>query len=473
MERRNDCFRTEVSTEFTLDEVEDILDRASDDNNICINEPPVRPQGGDVYLYKARSKEEERDFRFDQYRWISKGCNIHSKRDNNPPVRKRYYYLKDPNGKGKDSLSGFKRHVYNIVNRERDDAPLLFLIHYIGDASLHKDTNHGNSKSTCRRFIPVKRKVLHDIKEKVNKGVQPINVYKDMQSEMSTTVNDQRRMPVDRPRNLKQVENVAHSVRRDGRLTNDEIFSLSELAIHLDGFIWSINLYPDLVVVLGRRDLLENTTEMLRMSLKHSDLPQLLSYDTTFTLGDFYVSPLVIRNVLLKGDPIYPVGFLLHERKFKAYHDEFLNRILSELNISKGMNIPIVTDRERGITKAIQNNFPSITNVYCGNHVLKDVESWVKNHAGGQQDIKVLKDDVEQLRDATNVEQFEMCYRRFSLRWSAAFKAYFDRELKYDLLKHGSKIITSGFPAFRGQITATNNISESMNKLIKEQNEWK
>ena len=40
---------------------------------------------------------------------------------------------------------------------------------------------------------------------------------------------------------------------------------------------------------------------------------QLLSYDTTFKLGDFYVSPLIFRHTLFKETPCIPAMFLIHE----------------------------------------------------------------------------------------------------------------------------------------------------------------
>ena len=49
---------------------------------------------------------------------------------------------------------------------------------------------------------------------------------------------------------------------------------------------------------------------------------QLLSYDTTFKLGDFYVSPLIFRHTLFKETPWIPAMFLIHERKFAETHQE-------------------------------------------------------------------------------------------------------------------------------------------------------
>ena len=44
-----------------------------------------------------------------------------------------------------------------------------------------------------------------------------------------------------------------------------------------------------------------------------SPTPKLLSYDTTFQLGDFYVSTLAFWHTLFKEAPVIPVAFLIHK----------------------------------------------------------------------------------------------------------------------------------------------------------------
>lgn len=54
--------------------------------------------------------------------------------------------------------------------------------------------------------------------------------------------------------------------------------------------------YPDLIIICG----LEKLTFELKQVLQDEsiDNPQLLSYDTKFQLGDFYVSPVLFRYTL-------------------------------------------------------------------------------------------------------------------------------------------------------------------------------
>ena len=98
---------------------------------------------------------------------------------------------------------------------------------------------------------------------------------------------------------------------------------------------------------------------------------------------------------------------------------------------------------------------------------------WVKNQGGRKDDLIVLKDNVTQLLNSSSKKQYQKRYGEYSVLWSQSFKEYFDKELNDCIPKYAAKFHTQHFAAFRNDITATNNISESMNKLIKDEMEWK
>ena len=47
---------------------------------------------------------------------------------------------------------------------------------------------------------------------------------------------------------------------------------------------------------------------------------ELLSYDTTFQLGNFYISPLLFRHTIFSNKPTILAIFMLHERKKTETH---------------------------------------------------------------------------------------------------------------------------------------------------------
>ena len=81
-----------------------------------------------------------------------------------------------------------------------------------------------------------------------------------------------------------------------------------------------------------------------------SPSPQLLSNDTTFQLGDFYVSVFTFRHTLFKKSPVMPTKFLLHERKFQQCRDQETLKHIPALSWTKH---PLVSDEEKGIVNAI------------------------------------------------------------------------------------------------------------------------
>lgn len=457
--------------DLSLEEVFQILCNTEFQESQLISLPPVLPRGGELYVYCPldTNPDHEHDFRFDQYRWISKGSNFHGKRKYLPVVLKRYYYLKDPNGKIKDSLHGFRKHVYCL--RESKTAKKLYVLHYLGDESLHRTVCHGNSKHSNKPFVGTMKSTIAEIKESVLQR-DPMKTYKHMLSQYSFQGSN-KHMSVNRPRNLKQVQNFSYQEKKKQRICNDEIFSLLELAVHLEDYIKKITIFPDLLVSFAHPEILRRARKLIWISNQDVSLPQLLSYDTTFNVGDFYLSTIVMRNVTLIGNPIFPVAFLLHERKFKAYHSEFLCHLLNCLDGNRITSIPFVTDRERGIAEALQTYFPKIPHIYCTNHILRDVDAWIRKHGGKKDDLKVLKDNITQLIDSGSLSVFDSLYHLFRRKWSKEFRNYFDKQLKDCISKYSAKFVTSKFAAFVNDQNATNNISESFNTVIKKQNEWK
>lgn len=72
------------------------------------------------------------------------------------------------------------------------------------------------------------------------------------------------------------------------------MYSLHQLFYQLDEYISEVMTLPDLHVV-GLKDLHEEFDRPLQLKC---DEPVSLYYDTTFKLGDFYVSVLCFRHIM-------------------------------------------------------------------------------------------------------------------------------------------------------------------------------
>jgi len=247
----------------------------------------------------------------------------------------------------------------------------MVLVEYIGDETAAKQFPHGNAKDRRNTpFIRTQPHVLHDIR--TSHG-SVSTVYRDMQLSAATT---NQHMATAAPRNKIQIRNIRSTDRNRSRPSRDAIYNLMEFAYDSE-FVHEIHVYPDLWVVMYHQDIIN----MFRSTLKPDSPLQLLSYDTTFNLGDFYLSVLIFRETEFEEKPMIPLAFLLHERKLTATHDAFFRCIASLCpEINSASNVVMVTDSEVAITKAISDNFPDLNTFLCWNHILQDAKRWLRSH---------------------------------------------------------------------------------------------
>lgn len=254
-------------------------------------------------------------------------------------VKKLHFCSVLPTGHHK----GFKRHAFFLLHDKQPQKAVL--IHYLGDESVLADFPHGNCKGdNSRNFRRTCPSVLANLSSAHD---LPSNVYKNA---ISKPLKDcpPALQAAYMPRNLRQIKNLQCKERQKCRLTHDAIYNLHELAYDLDDFVKVIVTYPDLVIICGLDKIINELDLILQMD---SECPQLLSYDTTFKLGDFYLSPLLYRQTLFSNHPVIPALFLVHERKFQVVHENFM-QCLADLvpSLVKGRKIvPLVTDDETGI----------------------------------------------------------------------------------------------------------------------------
>jgi len=101
----------------------------------------------------------------------------------------------------------------------------------------------------------------------------------------------------------------------------------------------------------------------------------LLTYDTTFHLGDFYVTILVLQLGAFSECLLVPIAFMLHERNIQRTHSDFCDSISKFLSASaKSRPLHVCTDSESGCSNALQQTFPNWIILNCWNHIIGDVE---------------------------------------------------------------------------------------------------
>ena len=109
-------------------------------------------------------------------------------------------------------------------------------------------------------------------------------------------------------RDSRQLINVQQKQRPKFRLTYDAIYNLHEIAYDMGDFVKVIKTFPDLTIVCGLKEIIREFASIIQVKYQ---APQLLSYDTTFQLGDFYLSPLLFRYTKFASSPTIPCLFLI------------------------------------------------------------------------------------------------------------------------------------------------------------------
>ena len=211
------------------------------------------------------------EWKCDQYRWINQGVTKLPRRE--PVLRKMYFSLNTPEGPSKL----FQRYAYQLMEDKS-----MTLIHYLGNEKNAIDFPHGNQKHDVegKKHVRTCPSYLNKFKSLVKSQTTSI-AYK---KEISNISCDPECVATCTPRNLKQLRNLRYQHLNQLKISQDTLYNLHEISYDIPGFIWKINTFPDLVCICGLKEIL---TELDKVLLLDSNF-QLLSYDTTFQLGDFH-----------------------------------------------------------------------------------------------------------------------------------------------------------------------------------------
>ena len=266
--------------------------------------------------------------------------------------------------------------------------------------------------------------------------------------------------PVETPRNIKQLRNMRYKYLRKCRISQDALFNIHEIAYDIPGFVRQITTYPDLECVCGLEEIAKELEKLLYLKCPS----QLLSYDTTFKLGDFYVSSLIFRHSIFLQKPCIPAFFFIHERKLTETHSRMFKACVKYIPGLKTATCPLVTDREKAILNSICSEMPSVSILHCWNHIFRDINCWCRKHGAPTADIAVYKDDVYQLFQCPNFEEYQKKLDHLRQTWDAVFDNYYMKEIHGDVAKSIGRWMLEKHGVYNPYSGITNNQSESINR---------
>lgn len=116
------------------------------------------------------------------------------------------------------------------------------------------------------------------------------------------------------------MKNHLYKARNDKRLSNDYLYNLIEMSYELETFNKQIDIYPSFVCLSALDDILQEFNALL---LYDESKPIKMYYDTTYELGDLFVSVLSFQHIIFEKDRIIPVAFMTHDKRDAKFHERF------------------------------------------------------------------------------------------------------------------------------------------------------
>lgn len=293
-----------------------------------------------------------------------------------------------------------------------------------------------------------------------------MDVYRQLQAEAPEDLKLHATLA---PRDRKQVENKQVNEKQKGRLSRCALYNLLDLA-HDTKFVRKVIAHENVVVVCFN----ESAVEKFAALLNRKDLPPMcISCDTTFNLGDFFVTIYTYRHTEFTAKPTIAVFFMFHETKSEEDHVFFLRHIVKTVPALKkcreGGNVYMVTDNEKAIVNAIKEVLPDMPLFRCENHTINDTK--VKLADIGikkKEEQRRYKNSIRRLFSQNSEEDYNRELKVEQQSWDPRFTQYFLKCIDPDINKIGKWKCME----FREERITTNQ-SESMNFVMKSLLDWK
>ncbi|CAF1560154.1 unnamed protein product, partial [Didymodactylos carnosus] len=306
-------------------------------------------------VYRLYLNEETKgDYIVDAYTWKNRGTVSWPKHENK--FKKTWFTCFNHDGVVDKR---FVKHIY-VSNSNKYDV----IVVYIGNKTIAKTGPHGNAKSAVAHgYRRTKPSIVTQIKNSVKSSTEA-NAYKTL---VGTAVTDP-------PRDVAQVRYYRQKFLQDQRVTYDEMLNLMILSNELKNYIRVLNFKPQLIVVFEHIEAEKLFAQLL--TLTNELIP--LYYDTTFEIGDYYVSILTYSHRLFVEQPIIPLCILIHDTKEQTAHDELAKILKKHKSIEQ--KCLLITDGEFALQNAFTDIFPSLKLLRCHNHFNNNIKEWLRDH---------------------------------------------------------------------------------------------
>lgn len=218
---------------------------------------------------------------------------------------------------------------------------------------------------------------------------------------------------------------------------------------HLSDFIQVLATVPEFHCILALDSAIELANSIFQLCEKQPNLREIITYDTTFEVGQFFLSTLVMKNIYLEEEPIFPVIYYMHNRKTTETHETFFRWAFDRLNI--GPSVPIVTDRELAIVNSIRQYAVGQDRLFfCTNHILQNTRHWLLTN-NYKNEMNKYQCQMRLLNLEKSTESFNARVKSFRLEWDEKFTQYFNKHIQPAFLNNFEKLEKRKFEYFQDQ----------------------
>ena len=380
----------------------------------------------------------------------------------------------------------------------------LAILHYLfkGKECSFLVTAHGNKKDKSVPFLPVncttRRKIKEVVKlQKPKKALAQLDQESNMMSSTSSAAI---------PRDTKQIANMRSAVkvkeRQDqgipvhksikDRLYSVLIMAVEEQSKEEEKYIHGVTAWPEAMCIVGLPYQFHDISRFCSNSLQFHPL----GIDTTFNLGEFYVTPTAYKSLILENStdeksPTLVGPTLIHmSRSYSAFCH--LAAKLKEIDNGIGDLKCVVTDGEPGLIKAFKVFYPQMPLLRCNRHFQENCVDKLKSLGiKGEDQCYFVRcifgssvEDVyhEGLLDAPDSETFDallmsledaMNERELAIRPRGSSPQFYSWLQKHDVMMKSSLTEEARQNAgLKPSERITTNPSESVNHGLKEAAEY-
>ena len=383
----------------------------------------------------------------------------------------------------------------NLLYPDKDGISNKYaLLQYMFDGpEVHiKVKPHGNSKSDSPFFTT--RKTTRQRIQSLAASSTPKSVVQVVTKEEGGELH--ARGTAFLPRNRQQVSNFRRST---SRTKDDDVLYSIMMECKLsqgknDLFVQDVKAAPEPQCVLFSdwqlHDLVRFCTDNRRFAP--------LSVDTTFNLGEFYVTPISFYHLMLEDvrtgkHPVLVGPMLVHQSMHFSTFNYFTSTLVS-FNKALRNVLAVGTDGDKNLTEALGHNFPRAIQLRCFVHFKKNVQEKLRDLGIPCSVAKEFLNDIfgsnvgscrlEGLVDVSSLEDFEVKLANLEDSWNARerpFSSESGPQFYNHFQKYQAKVVRDHMRKDLREVAGlgsppaifTTNSSESMNAMLKNEVSFK